>query len=462
MNSKERVLAAFEHVEGDHVPAWLGGSPEFRELARQHLGLDDDESLSVHLGDDFRRIFAKYAGPEHADPFLNLQPGATYRTPFGVERHGYGHGMSLNRPLVNATSLAEVHKYLWPDPEWMDVSHIRTETLKYDGQYAILSGDWSPFWHDAIDFLTMENLCYKMFDDPEFVDALMKHFVDYYAGVSQRIFDAAGDVIDIFFIGNDFGAQNGPLLGEELFRRFILPHLKRVIDLGHDYGLKVVLHCCGGFAPLIPAMIEVGLDGLHACCLKDVNELILDCFDKPGWVHEFLNYLLEKKLQFIDSMKAAKFDLIETGGGAASSTLISPNLHKEFCTPYDRKIHDALHDLGFKISYHTCGGTLGIEEMIVANGCDVSETLAPVSIGGNQEPWEFAAKIGDRLALIGGVDQFNVLTNGTKEDIRAKVRELLEKVGPNGGYICAACDHFFETPVENLKASADAATKCVY
>ena len=200
----------------------------------------------------------------------------------------------------------------------------------------------------------------------------------------------------------------------------------------------------------------------HACCLMDVNELLLACFDKPDWVHEFLNYLLEKKLLFVESMKAAKFDLIETGGGAASSTLISPNLHKEFCTPYDRKIHDALHDLGFKISYHTCGGTLGIEEMIIANGCDVSETLASVSIGGNQEPWEFAAKIGNRLALIGGVDQFNVLTNGTKEEIRAKVRELFETVGPNGGYICAACDHFFETPIENLKTFADAATECVY
>jgi uroporphyrinogen-III decarboxylase len=200
----------------------------------------------------------------------------------------------------------------------------------------------------------------------------------------------------------------------------------------------------------------------HACCLMDVNELILACFDKPDWVHEFLRCLLEKKLRFIESMKGAKFDLIETGGGAASSTLISPDIHKEFCTPYDRKIHDALHELGFKVSYHTCGGTLGIEELIVANGCDVSETLAPVSIGGNQEPWEFAAKVAGRLALIGGLDQFSVLTDGTIEDIRAKVRELFEKVGRNGGYICAASDHFFETPLDNLKAFADAARECVY
>ena len=65
-------------------------------------------------------------------------------------------------------------------------------------------------------------------------------------------------------------------------------------------------------------------------------------------------------------MKGAKFDLIETGGGAASSTLISPHFYQAFCLPYDRKLRQALHNLGFKITYHTCGGTLGIEEMIVS------------------------------------------------------------------------------------------------
>ena len=200
----------------------------------------------------------------------------------------------------------------------------------------------------------------------------------------------------------------------------------------------------------------------HACCLADVNELLLACFDKPDWVHDFLSCLLKKKLQFIESMKGAKFDLIETGGGAGSSTVISPELYREFCLPYDRRIHAALDELGFKVTYHTCGGTFGIEEMIAANGCDASETLAPVSIGGNQEPWEFASKVGDRLALIGGLDQFNVLTDGTKEDIRAKVHELFEKVGCNGGYICSASDHFFETSLDNLKAFADAAKECVY
>ena len=200
----------------------------------------------------------------------------------------------------------------------------------------------------------------------------------------------------------------------------------------------------------------------HACCLMDVNELIFRSYDKPDWLHELLGILLEKKLRFVETMGGAKFDLVETGGGAGSSTVISPKLHEEFCLPYDRKIHDALHRHGFKVTYHTCGGTVGIEELIVANGCDVSETLAPPSVGGNQEPWEFKRKIGNRLALIGGVDQFNVVTTGTVDAIRKKVFELFEKVGHEGGYICSLSDHFFETAPEKLEAFAAAARECVY
>ncbi|MBN1342561.1 MAG: hypothetical protein JXQ73_07770 [Phycisphaerae bacterium] len=277
MTSRERVLAAFDHAEPDRVPAWCGSSPEFWEKAKRELKLDDDD-LRIQFGDDFRRVWATYAGPE-----VPLSEGATYRTVFGIERHGLGYGQPLAHPLADAT-IEQVHDYAWPDPAWMDVSKIKADAQQYEGQYAVLGGDWSPFWHDAIDLLGMENLYVKMYTDPDIVDAVIQHLVDYYAEVSQRIFDAAGDVIDVFFIGNDFGGQTGPLLGPDLFKRFMLPHVARLIDLGHAYGLKVQLHCCGGFAPLIPMMIDAGLDGLHAlqpdCAGMDPHTLKAEFGDK--------------------------------------------------------------------------------------------------------------------------------------------------------------------------------------
>ncbi len=60
--------------------------------------------------------------------------------------------------------------------------------------------------------------------------------------------------------------------------------LKRLVDLGHDYGLKVQLHCCGGFVPLLPMMIDTGLDGLHAiqpsCSGMDLAKLKKEFGDK--------------------------------------------------------------------------------------------------------------------------------------------------------------------------------------
>jgi uroporphyrinogen-III decarboxylase len=200
----------------------------------------------------------------------------------------------------------------------------------------------------------------------------------------------------------------------------------------------------------------------HACCLMEPTELILATFDKPAWVHELLEILMAKKLEFIESMAGAPYDLVETGGGSASTTLISPKIHREFCLPYDRRMHDALHALGFKTTYHTCGGTRGIEELIVANGTDASETLAGTSIGGNSEPWDLKEAVGDRLVLIGGMDQVNVLTKGTPEEIRARVHELFERVGGDGGYILSCSDHFFDTPPEHLRVYVEAARECVY
>jgi uroporphyrinogen decarboxylase len=239
-------------------------SPAFQQKIKQHLQLPDDESLALYVGDDFRRVLARYAGPDETSPYTNLPPGATYRSVFGILRHGYEGGQPMNHPLINATTAAEADAYAWPDPAWMDISHIRAEAGRYADQYAILGGEWAPFWHDAIDLLGMENILYKMFDAPALVDAVLEHIVDYYVAVSQRIFEEAADLIDIFFIGNDFGSQTGPLIGDKLFRRFLLPPLKRLIDLGHAYNLKVLLHCCGGFEPLIPAMIEAGVDGLQS------------------------------------------------------------------------------------------------------------------------------------------------------------------------------------------------------
>jgi uroporphyrinogen-III decarboxylase len=344
LTSRERVLTAFAHEEPDRVPCWCGASEEFWAKAKRELNLDD-EGLRLRFGDDFRRVYAEYSGPEFV-----LSEAATSRTVFGIERHGLGYGQPMNHPLAEA-SLKEIHDYPWPDPAWMDVSQIKAEANSYKGEFAILGGDWSPFWHDAIDLLSMEILYIKMYTEPEVVDAVLQHLVDYYATVSRRIFDAAADAIDIFFIGNDFGSQAGPLLGPDFFGRFILPHLKRLIDLGHAYHLKVQLHCCGGFAPLIPLMIESGLDGLHAiqpdCHGMDLRVLKAWFGDKilfNGAIDSH-NALIDGTPEIVRQKTREVLRIMMPGGGYVAGASHDSILEE---TPIENVIamFDAIHEFG--------------------------------------------------------------------------------------------------------------------
>lgn len=200
--------------------------------------------------------------------------------------------------------------------------------------------------------------------------------------------------------------------------------------------------------------------------LAGTQEMIYACYDDPDWVHEFLNILLQHRLEFISQeMRGVKFDLIENGGGGGSDTVISPAMHMEFCLPYDKIIHEAVHAIGLPVVYHTCGGMMHLLDIIPGNGCDASETLSPPSIGGNmtrEDRPHVKETLGRKVSLIGGMDQFNVLTTGTAEMIEYEVQNLFETFGAGGGYIMSACDHFFDVPMENLLVYAEAAKRCVY
>ncbi|MCC6729409.1 MAG: hypothetical protein IT208_08720 [Chthonomonadales bacterium] len=201
----------------------------------------------------------------------------------------------------------------------------------------------------------------------------------------------------------------------------------------------------------------------HACCLAGTVEMITAATDSPDWVHAFMEALWRKKERFIaENLDGAAYDLIETGGGAASSTVIGPRYYREFCLPYDRRMHDALHAIGHRVVYHTCGGMMPILELLAENGCDASETLTPPSMGGDARPAELKRQVGDRLALVGGLDQNSVLEVGTPADVREHVHSMFAAYGPGGGYVMSPCDHFFRVPTENLEAYAAAARECVY
>ena len=133
------------------------------------LGLDD-EGLRRRLGDDFRRVAAKYAGPD-----LGLSPGATWKSPFGIERDGHrvrpaplpSPPQRRRRSATSSTTRGRI-------PTGWTSRTCRAEAESWGGEFAILGGDWSPFWHDVIDFVGLERLYYMMYDEPEVASLLFE------------------------------------------------------------------------------------------------------------------------------------------------------------------------------------------------------------------------------------------------------------------------------------------------
>jgi uroporphyrinogen-III decarboxylase len=197
-------------------------------------------------------------------------------------------------------------------------------------------------------------------------------------------------------------------------------------------------------------------------CLFGSTGLIMASMEDPEWVHTFLEVLRERKKVYIDSLKGAPYDLLELGGGDASTTVISPDIFNEFVAPYDSELIAAAHEAGQKMVYHTCGGMMPILEDIAAMKPDAMETFTPEGMGGDARLSEAKSRIGDKVCMIGGFDQFHFFTGCREEDTRKEVRRCFEEAGGNGGYILSPSDHFFEADLKLMEAFADEARMCTY
>ncbi|MDR3191806.1 MAG: hypothetical protein LBT87_01935 [Treponema sp.] len=234
---------------------WHGApNPASIEKLYGYFKVNDDFELGLKLGADCRWVmpekFHLWTNPDY--PMFDVLNGKKRA--------------SLSEPGVFAETedTAEVEKFHWPDMRHIDFS----ETLKEidrtlaAGQ-AVLSGSWSCFYHNACDFFGMENYFMKMHTDPDVVDAVTRHIVDFYLEVNEKLFGLAGDRIDAFFFGNDFGSQLDLLISPEHFDRFVMPYFREFTDQAHRHGYNVVLHSCGSIDRVIPRLIDAGVEVLH-------------------------------------------------------------------------------------------------------------------------------------------------------------------------------------------------------
>jgi uroporphyrinogen decarboxylase len=102
-----------------------------------------------------------------------------------------------------------------------------------------------------------------MYTHPEVVHAVTRRLVEFYLEGNRRFFETAGDLVDGFFFGNDFGTQRGLFISPDCFEEFVFPYFRQLTELAKAHGRQVILHSCGSIFKVIPGLIDLGVDALH-------------------------------------------------------------------------------------------------------------------------------------------------------------------------------------------------------
>ncbi len=199
-----------------------------------------------------------------------------------------------------------------------------------------------------------------------------------------------------------------------------------------------------------------------AAVLYGIENLIFATRDDPAWVHQFLSVLFERKKVYVESLRGARYDVIEHGGGDASSTVISPRIFDEFVAPYDGPLTALAQAAGQRVVYHTCGGMMPFLERIAGLGVDAMETFTPPGMGGDTRLSEAKGRLAGRVCMIGGFDQLHFFNGCSPEETRQEVRRCFAEAGEGGGFILSPSDHFFDADLRLIEAFADETRRCVY
>ncbi|MBN1854571.1 MAG: hypothetical protein JW829_17700 [Pirellulales bacterium] len=261
MNSRERIRAMIAGRPVDRCGLWLG-NPHSDSWPGLHayFGTKAEEELRQRLGDDLRWICPQFFAGIYCDP----DGHGMFEAGLNKKSHGQAG------PLADCTDVREVNKFPWPNPDYLKFDPC-LDTLRHAGNVYRASGFWTCFFHDVMDLFGMENYLVKMYTHPDVVHAVTDRVCEFYFEANERFFAAAGDEIDGFFFGNDFGTQLDLICGPAQFDQFIMPWFIRFTEQGHVYGYQVLLHSCGAIHRIIDRFIDAGIDCLHPLQARATN-----------------------------------------------------------------------------------------------------------------------------------------------------------------------------------------------
>lgn len=285
MRHRDRVKMALAHEEPDRCPMQISFTPEFAKRLGESLqqtgtihnphGGGNTYALERLLGQDMLLTSVGWANSYYAsdqetytDEWQVGWKNIPYETPFGT-----GHYTEMvTHPLAEDDA---IDRYSPPDPTRTELyDESRRMIAAYKAEYYIVGVTVTTIFETAWALRGYEKTLMDLVLNPEYVDKLFDIPFQYHLTAAKELVKLG---VDMIWIGDDVGAQNRMLISPDTWRRFFKPRMATFIEtlkkLNPD--LTVAYHSDGVVLPIIPDLIEIGLDVLNPVQPKSMDPVQL-------------------------------------------------------------------------------------------------------------------------------------------------------------------------------------------
>jgi uroporphyrinogen decarboxylase len=287
MTSRERVLAALAHRTPDRIPLDLGGTlatsltESAHQRLRAHLGIHPapaprvfsrrsttvipDECIAERFHVDCRALLL---GDPDVNPDRLIDGGLIDEWGVTWIRPESGHYIPSCGPFTQVSDPvpALLNGRRWPDPA--DPGRYRglrerAQTLHETTPYAVVLNLAVGPVHLCQYLRGYAEWLMDLIERPAFAEALFEMAATFLIEVATCALEKTAPFIDAACFGDDIGTQQRPLIRPELYRRIIKPWHRRIVDAVRRFGKPLIYHSCGAIYPLIPDLIDIGIDALN-------------------------------------------------------------------------------------------------------------------------------------------------------------------------------------------------------
>lgn len=257
MTPRERWIAVLNHQIPDRVPMDYWATGEATEKLCKHLNCSFDEAMERLRIDIPIGAYGRYIGPAPKDG----------EDIYGLKRTTVDYGAGIysevvNAPLAQFSTVEEIEAhYRWPSPDHWDYSHL-PEMIKGNEHRPIKGGGSEPFL--LYKLLRGEVQAFMdLIENPEIVHYCLDKLFNLAYQDTLRIFETIPGQVTITYIAEDLGGQTGLMYSPAQIKEFLLPKMKRMMELTKQHGSHVFHHSDGAVRNIIPDLIETGIEVLN-------------------------------------------------------------------------------------------------------------------------------------------------------------------------------------------------------